>query len=100
MHLSVGVGKEVVKQYYGSAHKRAYYMGCSQGVCKLYLCYDTRLMRWFQAVVPGAFILVGRKLNILVTFNRFKEMQSFPDEFDGLVSLDSYSGTNHATHMS
>ncbi|KAH9917042.1 feruloyl esterase-like protein [Fomitopsis serialis] len=50
MHFSVVVGKEVVKQYYGSAHKKAYYIGCSQG---------------------------GR--------SGFKEMQSFPDDFDGLV---------------
>ncbi|KAI0734161.1 feruloyl esterase-like protein [Fomitopsis betulina] len=31
MHLSVVVGKEVVKQYYGSAQNKSYYMGCSQG---------------------------------------------------------------------
>ncbi|TFY64892.1 hypothetical protein EVJ58_g2321 [Rhodofomes roseus] len=50
MHLSVVVGKEIVKQYYGSAQKHSYYMGCSQG---------------------------GR--------SGFKEMQAFPDDFDGLV---------------
>lgn len=34
MHLSVVVGKEVVKQYYGSAQNKSYYMGCSQGECR------------------------------------------------------------------
>lgn len=31
MHLSVVVGKEVVKQYYGEAQNTSYYMGCSTG---------------------------------------------------------------------
>lgn len=32
MHLSVVVGKEVVKQYYGEAQNTSYYMGCSTGI--------------------------------------------------------------------
>ena len=31
MHMSVVAGKEVVEQFYGKPHKKAYYMGCSEG---------------------------------------------------------------------
>ena len=86
MHLSVVVGKEVVKQYYGSAHKRAYYMGCSQGPYKLHSRFAMKLMRWSQVVVPGAFRPVDPLGSTALTSYRFKEMQTFPDEFDGLVS--------------
>ncbi|PCH42246.1 feruloyl esterase-like protein, partial [Wolfiporia cocos MD-104 SS10] len=34
MHLSIVTGKEVVKQYYGQAHNKSYYMGCSIGRLK------------------------------------------------------------------
>lgn len=30
-HAAAVVGKQVVKQYYGSAHKKSYYFGCSTG---------------------------------------------------------------------
>ncbi|KAK7691096.1 hypothetical protein QCA50_006199 [Cerrena zonata] len=50
MHLSVLIGKEVVQKYYGRSHKKAYYIGCSEG---------------------------GRQ--------GLKEIQKFPDDFDGIV---------------
>ncbi|CAL1716111.1 unnamed protein product [Somion occarium] len=31
LHLSVVAGKEVVRQYYGKPHHKAYYLGCSTG---------------------------------------------------------------------
>jgi len=30
-HTGVVVGKEITKQYYGAAHKKSYYLGCSTG---------------------------------------------------------------------
>lgn len=67
MHTGVVVGKEVSKAFYGEAHKKSYYFGCSTG---------------------------GRQ--------GFKEAQTFPDDFDGLVvgapalafaNLTSWSGS-------
>jgi feruloyl esterase len=51
MHTGVVVGKEVTKQYYGTAHKKSYYLSCSTG---------------------------GRQ--------GFKAVQSYPDDFDGVVA--------------
>lgn len=31
VHTSVIAGKEVTKSFYGKAHKKSYYLGCSQG---------------------------------------------------------------------
>lgn len=31
LHTGVVIGKEVTKQYYGAAHKKSYYLGCSTG---------------------------------------------------------------------
>lgn len=31
VHLSVLVGKEIVRQYYGAAANKSYYLGCSNG---------------------------------------------------------------------
>jgi feruloyl esterase len=45
------VGKEITKKFYGSAHKKSYYLGCSTG---------------------------GRQ--------GFKSVQSFPNDFDGVVA--------------
>ncbi|EED82141.1 feruloyl esterase-like protein [Postia placenta Mad-698-R] len=53
MHLSVVVGKEVVKQYYGEAQNTSYYMGCSTG-----------------------------NLDALL---KLKEVQMFPEDFDGVI---------------
>ncbi|OBZ72428.1 putative feruloyl esterase B-1 [Grifola frondosa] len=50
LHRTVSAGKEVVRQYYGRPHKKAYYIGCSTG---------------------------GRQ--------GLKEVQDFPDDFDGVV---------------
>ncbi|KDQ55810.1 hypothetical protein JAAARDRAFT_159213 [Jaapia argillacea MUCL 33604] len=50
LHLSVGFGKQVVQQYYGSATSKSYYLGCSTG---------------------------GRQ--------GLKEVQQFPEDFDGVV---------------
>lgn len=31
LHTGVVVGKEITKQFYGSSHKKSYYLGCSTG---------------------------------------------------------------------
>ena len=31
MHTGVVVGKRITKQYYGTAHRKSYYLGCSTG---------------------------------------------------------------------
>lgn len=36
MHLSTVAGKEVVEQYYGKPHHKAYYLGCSTGEIQSY----------------------------------------------------------------
>jgi feruloyl esterase len=51
LHTGVVVGKEITKQYYGNAHKKSYYLGCSTG---------------------------GRQ--------GFKAVQSYPNDFDGVVA--------------
>ncbi|OBT98043.2 Tannase and feruloyl esterase [Pseudogymnoascus verrucosus] len=51
LHTGVVVGKEIVKRYYGAAHKKSYYLGCSTG---------------------------GRQ--------GFKAVQSYPNDFDGVVA--------------
>ncbi|EIN04104.1 tannase and feruloyl esterase [Punctularia strigosozonata HHB-11173 SS5] len=61
MHVSVQVGKEVVKQYYQQAANKSYYIGCSTG---------------------------GRQ--------GLKEVQMFPEDFDGVVVG---SPANWMTHV-
>ena len=51
MHTGVVVGKQITKKYYGEAHKKSYYLGCSTG---------------------------GRQ--------GFKAVQSYPEDFDGVVA--------------
>lgn len=51
MHTGVVVGKQITQKYYGEAHKKSYYLGCSTG---------------------------GRQ--------GFKAVQSYPDDFDGVVA--------------
>ncbi|KAF4617033.1 hypothetical protein G7Y89_g15116 [Cudoniella acicularis] len=51
LHTGVVVGKQLTKQYYGTAHKKSYYLGCSTG---------------------------GRQ--------GFKAVQSYPNDFDGVVA--------------
>lgn len=51
MHTGVAVGKQITQEYYGEAHKKSYYLGCSTG---------------------------GRQ--------GFKAVQSYPDDFDGVVA--------------
>ncbi|KAH8667517.1 putative feruloyl esterase [Tricladium varicosporioides] len=51
MHTGVVVGKQITKQYYGTAHTKSYYLGCSTG---------------------------GRQ--------GFKAVQSYPNDFDGVVA--------------
>jgi feruloyl esterase len=31
IHTGVVLGKSITKQYYGTAHKKSYYLGCSTG---------------------------------------------------------------------
>ncbi|KAF8857679.1 hypothetical protein BDZ45DRAFT_652454 [Acephala macrosclerotiorum] len=66
VHTGVVIGKQITEQYYGKAHKKSYYLGCSTG---------------------------GRQ--------GFKMVQSFPNDFDGVIagcpalnfpSLQSWSG--------
>ncbi|KAG9234077.1 tannase and feruloyl esterase-domain-containing protein [Amylocarpus encephaloides] len=51
MHIGVVIGKQVSAQYYGTAHTKSYYLGCSTG---------------------------GRQ--------GFKAIQTYPEDFDGVVA--------------
>ncbi|KAI0833405.1 feruloyl esterase-like protein [Trametes gibbosa] len=68
LHLSVLAGKSVVEQYYGKPANKSYYLGCSTG-------------KW----APG-----------FVRVCRLKEVQDFPEDFDGVVVG---SPANWQTHL-
>jgi len=53
MHTGVVVGKEVTKQYYGTAHKKSYYLGCSTGGRQGFKAVQT-YPNDFDGVVAGA----------------------------------------------
>ena len=63
LHMSVVAGKEVVKQYYGTATRKSYYLGCSTGMYVFnsgtaYTYPDTRSeYRWSPGVSHISFLL-------------------------------------------
>ncbi|KAJ3008471.1 hypothetical protein NUW54_g3142 [Trametes sanguinea] len=81
LHLSVIAGKEIVQQYYGQPAGKSYYLGCSTGR-RAYVFVFTVL------VSPSHHVLGGRQ--------GLKEVQDFPDDFDGVVVG---SPANWQTHV-
>jgi feruloyl esterase len=56
MHTGVVVGKAITKQYYGTAHKKSYYLGCSTGGRQGFKAVQT-YPNDFDGVVAGSPVL-------------------------------------------
>ncbi|KAG4423850.1 hypothetical protein IFR04_002995 [Cadophora malorum] len=53
MHTGVVIGKQITEEYYGSAHKKSYYLGCSTGGRQGFKAVQT-YPEDFDGVVAGA----------------------------------------------
>lgn len=86
--MSVVTGKEVVKQYYGQAQDTSYYMGCSTGSgfhsASIAILTDRGHLE--RRRTPGVRVQISHADDGSLACIRLKEVQTFPEDFDGVVS--------------
>lgn len=67
-HVTVGIGKEIVKSFYGQPQKRSYFVGCSNGG-KMALAEVQRYPEDFDAAIAGDPVIDRTKLMMSYTYN-------------------------------
>ncbi|KAH9211422.1 putative feruloyl esterase [Leptodontidium sp. 2 PMI_412] len=93
MHTGVVIGKQVTEKYYGSAHKKSYYLGCSTGGRQGFKAVQT-YPEDFDGVVAGApaFNFLSLTSWSALFYTLFGSNSSNPN----FVSVQQWSGIIHA----
>ena len=101
MRETVLAGKEIISQYYQTAASKSYYLGCSSGM--LYCCLITfaALSQLHQVAAKGMCLPTNERNTPLTPVQRsLKELQAFPEDFDGVVVGSPANWWTHLTSWS
>lgn len=96
VHTGVVLGKQLTEKYYGSAHKKSYYLGCSTGGRQGWKSVQT-YPKDFDGVVAGAPAV--NFPNLISWSARFFTIFGGSSNNTAFVSAAQWSGIVHAEIM-